>query len=268
MDNSSRLESRQQFAEGLAAEAGQLAMDYFLNSGDLEVESKNPQDFVSEADRHVEQTIRDRIGESYRGEDFVGEEGGGTESDAFWCVDPIDGTSNFLAGVPLWGVSVGFCEQGVPTAGAICIPTLDILLSANLNTPGVRHNGAAWHDRQPSSIPTMVLGQGPNWEIASFREAEDIFRAADLQCLNYRCSVVSIAFAALGWTHGYYEEQTNIWDVAAGYVIAQQAGLKSEISRNRSDPGLTFSILTPEIFDLVGSRLAARKNRQNPVECV
>jgi len=115
-------------------------MNYFLNPKDLKIESKNPRDFVSEADRLVEQMIRARIGESYPDNDIVGEEGGGAESDAFWSVDPIDGTSNFLAGIPLWGVSVGFCEQGTPTVGAICIPMLNILLSANQSTPGIRHN--------------------------------------------------------------------------------------------------------------------------------
>ena len=258
------LNSRQQFAEVLAADAGQLALHHFQNLEDLEVELKNPRDFVSEADRLVEQTIRDRLGESYPNDGIVGEEGGGEESDAYWSVDPIDGTSNFLAGIPLWGVSIAFCQQGVPAAGAICIPTQDILLSANQNMPGIRYNGVEKRDRQPPSIPTMVLGLNTHWETRSFREVEDIFRTADLECLNYRCSVISIAFAALGRTHGYYEEHTNIWDVAAGYVIAQQAGLMSEISRDQS--GLTFSILTPEIFDLVGSDLAARKVRHNLAE--
>jgi len=256
------LKNRQKFAEKLAADAGQLAMSYFLNPKDLKIESKNPRDFVSEADRLVEQMIRARIGESYPDDDIVGEEGGGAESDAFWSVDPIDGTSNFLAGIPLWGVSIGFCEQGTPTVGAICIPMLNILLSANQSTPGIRHNGEAKRDLQPSPIPTIAMGQCPYWDTTSFREAEDIFRAAGLECLNYRCCVVGIVFAALGWTHGYHEERINIWDVAAGYVIAQQAGLKTEISRGQSDSKLTISILTPQIFDLVGPALETRKLNQ------
>ncbi len=249
---------RQLFAERLAAEAGTVAKGYFLEPEGIAVEFKDAFDAVSEVDRRIEQLIRDRIEAEYPHENIVGEEGGGTEGDAFWSVDPIDGTSNFLAGIPFWGVSVGYCENGTPAVGAIHIPMLDMLLSADCESAGIRYNGALRPPPLPPTIATVVLGQSPYWETDSFRLAEDIFRRAQLECLNYRCSVVGTTFAAMGWTHGYYEERSNMWDVAAGYVIARQSGLKSSITRFGADPKLTISVLTSAVHDRIGPELARR----------
>lgn len=258
MDNPSTRIRRQIFSEGLAAEAGEIARSFFLDRENVNVESKGPFDFVSEADRVVEQKIRDRIMQKYPGDNIVGEEGGGIESDAFWSIDPIDGTSNFLAGIPLWGVSIGYCENGEPAVGAIHIPMLSILLSASRDAAGIRYNGDVKHAPPASPIPTVILGQSPYWEIGSYRHAENIFHRALLECLNYRCSVIGTAFAALGLTHGYYEEHSNIWDVAAGFVIAQQMGLKSSIVRSDGDEKLTISVLTSQLHDRIGEELAQR----------
>tara|TARA_R110002124_G_scaffold49437_3_gene144925 strand:- start:195 stop:1016 length:822 start_codon:yes stop_codon:yes gene_type:complete len=253
------IQRKQQFAEELAAEAAELAVTYFKRSRGLRIESKNPRDFVSEADRNVEDMIRQRIGTQYPDDDIVGEEGGGVETDAYWCLDPIDGTSNFLAGIPFWGVSIGYCVNRLPVVGAICIPLLDILVSANSATPGIRYNRSEKSEFQQSAIPSVVLGQSPYWGTPSFRQAQDIFLNADLDCMNLRCSVVGTAFAALGMTQGYYEEQTNMWDVAAGYVVAKQAGLHASIRRNAINSKLTFSVLNPNVFEQIGAQLAERK---------
>ena len=251
--------ARHMFAEKLAADASALAERYFHHPEDLKIESKNPRDFVSEADRLVEKMIRDQIAIVYPNDDIVGEEGGGVETEAYWSLDPIDGTSNFLAGIPLWGVSIAFCENKVPTVGAISIPILDILVSASVAADGIRLNGEVKMKRQSSEIPTISIGQSPYWDTASYRKAEDIFRNAGLECMIYRCSVVSIVFAALGLTHGYYEENTNMWDVAAGSVIAKQAGLNSNIVRDNEDNRLTISILTNELYEIVNDNLAEKR---------
>lgn len=254
---------RQIFAENLAADAGALAKQYFCCQEDLEIESKNLRDFVSEADRCVETMIRKRLAEDYPGEDIVGEEGGGVETDAYWSIDPIDGTSNFLAGIPLWGVSIAFCENKVPTVGAISIPMLDILVSANVTVDGVRLNRQLASNRNTSPIPTISIGQSPYWETSSFRLAEDILRDAGLECMIYRCSVVSIVFASLGFTHGYYEEHTNMWDVAAGVVIARQSGLNADIIFTDSSSALTICILTDELQVSMADKLAQKRMETN-----
>lgn len=250
---------RQIFAENLAADASAIAERYFHHPEDLKIESKNPRDFVSEADRLVEKMIRDQIALIYPNDDIVGEEGGGVETDAYWSLDPIDGTSNFLAGIPLWGVSIAFCENKVPTVGAISIPILDILVSASVAADGIRLNREVKMERKSSEIPTISIGQSPYWDTASYRKAEDIFRNAGLECMVYRCSVVSIVFAALGFTHGYYEENTNMWDIAAGSIIAKQAGLRAQIIQEDEESPLTISILTDELFEIVNEKLTDKR---------
>jgi myo-inositol-1(or 4)-monophosphatase len=73
--------------------------------------------------------IREQIAINYPDDDIVGEEGGGVETDAYWSLDPIDGTSNFLAGIPLWGVSIAYCEDYVHILGDISFQMLEILVS-------------------------------------------------------------------------------------------------------------------------------------------
>jgi len=247
--------NRRVFAESLAQDAGVMARDYFVNRTALTVESKRPGDYVSEADRNVELMVRHRIEESYPDENVVGEEEGGTESGSFWCVDPIDGTSNFLAGIPIWGVSIAYCEGGVPMVGAIAIPMQDILISADMMQPGFYLNGVHHSKTADTPIDFLALGESQDWTRDAIRQVEDVFLGAGLTLVKYRCCVVGLVYAALGRTRGYFEQNTNIWDVSAGYVIAKQAGLEVSIKRNTSGHQLRISALHPAEHDAVKRQL-------------
>lgn len=249
------MENRRIFAESLAKEAGELAKIYFLNSKSLTVEFKRTDDHVSEADRAVERMIRQNISEAYPDDDIVGEEEGGDESDSFWCVDPIDGTSNFLAGIPLWGVSIAYCKGGAPVVGAIFIPMQDTLISAHVDRLGFYLNGEYQSSPPEAIIPMFALGESQDWARNLIRQAEDTFFSAGLTIVKYRCCVVGMAYAAMGLTCGYFEHNTNIWDVAAGYVIAKQSGLKADIKRNESNQRLRISVLQPGVYDAVSVEL-------------
>lgn len=249
------MENRRIFAEFLAKEAGELARKYFLDSSSLTVEFKRADDHVSEADRNVEKMVRQKISEAYFDDDIVGEEEGGNESDSFWCVDPIDGTSNFLAGIPLWGVSIAYCEGGVPVVGVIYIPMQDTLISADTETPGFYLNGEHQAKGRDTYIPIFALGDSQDWDRNSVRQTEDILYSAGLAIVKYRCCVVGMAYAAMGLTRGYFEQETNIWDVAAGYVIAKQSGLNVDITRNKTNQQLRISVLQPFVYDAVSEGL-------------
>ncbi len=131
-------------AVAVAREAGQLALDHFRNLDALEVEQKGHQDLVSRADREVEALIRRRLMEAFPGDAFLGEEDGliGAPGDGgTWAVDPIDGTSSFLAGIPAWCVSIAFAVGGEVEIGVINEPVTDELFTARRG--GVaRLNGA------------------------------------------------------------------------------------------------------------------------------
>ena len=116
------LEARLALAEKIAREAGAKALDYFKQRETLVIETKrDPQDVVSIADRDVEQLIRARVSEAFSQDGFLGEEYGLNEgtSGYTWVVDPIDGTSPFVNGMPNWCVSIAVLKDGEPVIGVI-----------------------------------------------------------------------------------------------------------------------------------------------------
>ena len=119
------IDDRYRFLQSLSPRAGAYALDFWRRRDELVVELKGPQDFVSHADRAVEATIRDEIARAFPGDAFLGEETANTiegTPERVWIVDPIDGTHNFLRGIPYWNVSIAYVERGACTLGAICDP--------------------------------------------------------------------------------------------------------------------------------------------------
>src|SRR6218665_1790032 len=119
------IKERHILAEKIALVAGRVAFDYFSRRETLIIESKgDPQDVVSIADREVENLIRDRVADTFPDDGFLGEEYGLTEgaSGYTWVVDPIDGTSPFVNGMPNWCVSIAVLYGGEPIIGVIVSP--------------------------------------------------------------------------------------------------------------------------------------------------
>ncbi len=115
--NRTDLARRQELCRTVTIEAGQLALDWFNRRGELQVALKGPQDYASEADAAVERLLARRIAEAFPEDHFLGEEEGGEVGDLVWVVDPIDGTANFVRGVPRFCVSVAFVADGTIAAG-------------------------------------------------------------------------------------------------------------------------------------------------------
>src|SRR5215471_9965604 len=134
------IEARLTTATHLIREAGDAAAGYFSRRAALTRETKGPQDFVSIADHAVEELIRTRLAKAFPEDGFLGEESGGGAGERCWVVDPIDGTNNFLRGLPLWGVSIANAIAGEPVIGLIYLPCVGRLYSA------VRGRGATCND--------------------------------------------------------------------------------------------------------------------------
>lgn len=108
--------------------AGELALSYY---GRVTPSEKSDQSFVTEADKAVEDFLRSELAKNFPGVEVLGEEvESGVEKDVAWVVDPIDGTANFVAGVPIWAVSVGLVEHGTPIMGAVYYPAFGELYIA------------------------------------------------------------------------------------------------------------------------------------------
>jgi myo-inositol-1(or 4)-monophosphatase len=135
-------------ARAVAAEAGKLAHDYFGRRAQLEIEHKGMQDLVSVADRAVEDLIRARLSSAFPEDDLLGEEGGGAErrpGAGLWVIDPIDGTANFLRGMPYWSVALAYVKDDRLQIGVTCDPVHDELFWA-------QRGGGAWRNHTPIRV--------------------------------------------------------------------------------------------------------------------
>lgn len=211
--------------EAIAHELGDLAMGYFGNGAKLGVSMKGAQDWLTEADGAVETAFRRRIAEVFPGDVVMGEEQGGATGDALWIIDPIDGTANFARGDRNWCVSIGFLAKGVPTIGIIHAPALGETFAARLG------QGATLNRQPIRCSPTDDIGRASIEVGWSPRRPIDAYLALIGGFFRMGASVKRSASGALGLAHvangrtdAYCEIHINAWDVAAGVVIAAEAG--------------------------------------------
>ncbi|NUB44322.1 inositol monophosphatase [Fertoebacter nigrum] len=220
--------ARHQAAEQIAAEAAALALGYFHRRADLVVETKaSPQDIVSRADREVETLIRARLAALCPDDGFLGEELGvqaGT-SGFTWVIDPIDGTSPFIAGLPHWCVAIAL-QQGAATVAAVThVPVADEVFTARQGG-GVRLNGALLRLDDAVRLTNSQTGIG-----ASHR-SDPTAMAALVQALLvaggvfYRngSGALMLASVAAGRLGSYFEAHMHAWDCLGGLLMVREAG--------------------------------------------
>ena len=213
--------------ERLMTAAAERGRDWAQRRDELLVDEKSAGQFASNADLEIEHLLRDGLAAAFPDDAIIGEELGGAlgAETTGWAIDPIDGTSNFVLGLPIWGISVGFVDQGRSVRGAIALPALNLIVSA-ADGHGVRINGAPATDLTPKS-PVTILAVGENdYETGSQTDARaQVFRDAGYSVVRYRCAVFALAMSALGRLSGYVEHGCGLWDLAAGDVICREAGL-------------------------------------------
>lgn len=238
-------------ASHIVTDAKKIALRYFNNIADLDLRAKKPMDFVSAADNAVEEFIRMYLADEFPGEAILGEEGGGDVANAYWTIDPIDGTANFVRGSNLWGISLAYIENEKCIAGAVCYPELDITLSAAVGS-GLLRNGKP-HKRANAGSPVHVVGVGesPHSDLEQLGVLERNLREAKWGIVGYRCCTIAVGYAALGFIDGYIENDLSIWDIGAVAIIAQEAGLNVIHTYSTETAGLNVFIGTDELQTLV-----------------
>ncbi len=222
------LEARFALAEVVANEAGLLAIDYFKRRSTLVIETKrDPQDVVSIADRDVENLIRARIKEAFPTDGVLGEEYGleATGSGFTWIVDPIDGTSPFVNGMPNWCVSIGLLHGGIPVVGVIYAPCHDELYAAALGH-GATLNGKPLSVDSRRTIRDSVTGIGANNHVTPALVGRIVERLLDAggNFVRNGSGALMLAYVAAGRLVGYYEPYMHAWDCMAGYCLVKEAG--------------------------------------------
>ncbi len=210
----------------IAREAGALLMDYFRQN--VKVEYKGEADLVTVADRKSEALIRERIGRHWPTHDILGEEGGlaDTGSDYRWYVDPLDGTTNFAHGFPVFCVSMALDYKGKRIAGVIYDPTRDELFAAEKGS-GAYLNQQRIHVSGTENLAECLVATG----FPSHKRHKNpnifFYHQITLHTHGVRragSAALDLCCVACGRFDGFWEFNLNSWDTAAGVLIVQEAG--------------------------------------------
>lgn len=212
----------------IAREAGALLMEYFQRH--VAVEYKGEADLVTVADRKSEVLIRQRLREHWPAHDILGEEGGlqDTGSDYRWYVDPLDGTTNFAHGFPVFCVSMALEYKGQRIAGVIYDPTRDELFAAELGS------GAYLNDQRIQVSKTANLAEclvATGFPSHKRHKNPNIFFYHQITLRTHGVrragsAALDLCCVACGRFDGFWEFNLNPWDTAAGVLIVEEAGGK------------------------------------------
>lgn len=209
--------------------AGYLLKDRFRKVGTLTVSHKGRGDFVSEADFESEALITHVLKARFPQCGFLTEEGGfmpGSDPDHLWIVDPLDGTTNFLHGVPYFGVTIALAQRNQIVAGVTLDPLRDEFFSASLGN-GAFLNGASLQTSRTVELADCVITTGTpmlDRPRPDFIPKLDhlLSRVGGLRSMG--AAALDIAYVAAGRTDGYWEDGQALWDVAAGCLLVSEAG--------------------------------------------
>jgi len=224
--NATDIDARARFAAELAREAGALALRYFRRELAYTPESKGvAQDWVSIADRAVEDHCRARLAATFPGDTMLGEESGGDVADHAWIIDPIDGTLNFVHGVRYWCVSIVFIAGGRRMIGAVYDPPHDELFLAKAGA-GATMNGAPMHVSDCSRLDRALIVHGyvQRHDLDASLRLRRALIDAGAEVKDHGAGALMLAHVAVGRFDAYLEPHMHPWDASAGLLLVKEAG--------------------------------------------
>ncbi|MDP1648038.1 MAG: inositol monophosphatase family protein [Rubrivivax sp.] len=214
-----------------ARAAGSIINRAALDLEVLKIGSKGPNDYVTEVDRAAEHAIIQILLEAYPGHAILAEESGrehgAKHSEYTWIIDPLDGTTNFLHGFPVYAVSIGLAYRGQVQQGVVYDPTRNDLFFAS------KGRGAFLNDRRlrvskRTRIADALIGTGfPFRKGDNFKRYVKMFEEVMQSCAGLRrpgAAALDLCYVAAGYYDGFFETGLNPWDVAAGSLIITEAG--------------------------------------------
>jgi myo-inositol-1(or 4)-monophosphatase len=255
------------FMESLARQAGEIIRSgYNPRPGArdaLHVKYKGAIDLVSEIDLQAEKLILDKIRSQFPQDSIVAEESGGDKNKdcCVWYIDPLDGTINYIHGLPLFCVSLAYAENGEVVLGVVYDPVRDECFTAERGK-GAFLNGDPIRASDASSLNESLLVTGFSYDIRNIKEnninnfTKFSTRARGVRRLG--SAALDLCYVATGRLDGYWELELFPWDMAAGGLIAKEAG--ALVTNLKGEPGFLippYSILacTPaiqkEMLDLI-----------------
>jgi len=218
-------------AVSAARAAGNFIMKYYERSDQLQIERKAKNDFVTQVDRGAEQEIIRLIRKAYPQHAILAEEsgassGGAGQSDVTWIIDPLDGTTNFLHGIPHFAVSIGIQVRGKLEHGVIYAPCTQDLYVAS-NGSGATLNNRRMRVSQCKELERALIGTGVPLREEYLDRYTPMLRNIAANTAGIRragSAALDLAYVAAGRLDGFWEFNLKPWDIAAGVIMVQEAG--------------------------------------------
>lgn len=233
-------------------------MEYFARRDTLVVDAKGAQDWVSEADRNVETFIRQKISEAWPEDGIFGEEHGDKigESGFDWVIDPIDGTTNFVNGIPAWTIVLAGVSEGETQIGVIHEPNVAETYSA-MRGGGATLNGAKMRVASGVALESGTVSVGYSNRVEAAHVVPVIADLVSRGALYHRnaSGALSLAYVAAGRLLGYVEEHMNAWDCLAGQLMIAEAGgvVEKQDADEMIRKGGRVIAGTPDVFETLQS---------------
>jgi myo-inositol-1(or 4)-monophosphatase len=211
-----------------ARAAGDVIRAGAMNRASLNIERKTANDFVSVIDKEAERVIIAMLAAQFPDHAFKAEESGDAGTSRYtWVIDPLDGTTNFLHGIPYYCVSIALQIDDTVVVGVVFDPTSGRLFTATRGH-GAFLDGVRIHVSARPGLDEAVLGTGLPFK--DWHYLDDYL--ASLRVIMQRCAgirrpgavALDLAYVSAGWTDGHWEKGLNAWDVGAGSLLVQEAG--------------------------------------------
>ena len=250
-----------ELARAAAREAGELVMSMRTRGADVAQTKSSPTDIVTAVDVASEELIRSTILASRGSDGFVGEEGDDIHgsSGVVWIADPIDGTVNYLYGIPAFSVSIAASFEGVVVAGVVHNPMSGETFTAALGE-GARLDGRPISVGACTDIAQALVGTGYSYRAdVRARQAVETSRLVSVvrDIRRIGSAALDLCYVACGRYDAYVERALKRWDLAAGRLIVTEAGGRVE-GLNGDEPGeLIVTAAAPQLYDAFHAALLA-----------
>lgn len=220
-----------------AKDAGDVTLHYFRNPNLKSVTKQNDFDVLTEADKASEKVIMGHILREFPSHSILSEESGSidtADSEWLWVIDPLDGTTNFKQGLPVYSISIALQHKGETVAGVVYAPYIGEMFHAAKGF-GAFLNGHPLYCSENDRLTTMVVATGMPYDRDRHPDNNlDNIARVSMQVRGIRrmgSAAIDLAYTAAGYFDAYWELNLNLWDIAAGALIVQEAGGKVESIR-------------------------------------
>ena len=197
----------------------------------LQVSSKGPGDFVSAADKRSEKIIIEELSKAHPDYAILSEEYGEINKDnkdKRWIIDPIDGTSNFLNGIPQFAISVAYEEKGKIICGMVFDPIKNEMFFAEKGSGAFLNNSRIRVSNKKSLKESMLVTGGPRRSSKKresiFKEYNNISNMVDIPIRKFGSAALDLTNVACGRFDGFWQWELSYWDIAAGLIILEESG--------------------------------------------